>query len=280
MNYRHGYHAGNFADVLKHAVLACVAARLGRVAKPVLAIDTHAGAGLYDLQAPNALKTGEWREGIGRVLAAPHAPDILKPYIDIVKKANPDGDIRYYPGSPLILRDTLRPTDKIALYELRPEDAQALAALTKADKRIKARRADGWKAVGAEIRSADVRPLVLIDPPFESDADFDRSLDALSAARTRSDTACVMVWHPIKDEKPVAAFREKVKRGTTDALMTVELTVAPPAKGEKLTSSGLLILRPPRGLNEDLHAMLPWLKEKLAVADGAKAEWRWLIAPR
>lgn len=280
MNYRHGYHAGNFADVLKHAVLTCTALRLGRVAKPVLAIDTHAGAGLYDLQAPNALKTGEWREGVGRVMAAPQAPEVLKPYIDIVRKANAGGEIRYYPGSPLFLRDTLRATDKIALYEMRPEDAQALAALTKADKRIKARRADGWKAIGAEIRSADVRPLVLIDPPFESDADFDRSLDAVSAARTRSDTACVMVWHPVKDEKPVATFREKVKRGTTDALMTVELTVAPPAKGERLTSAALLILRPPRGLNEDLHVMLPWLKEKLAVADGADAAWRWLIAPR
>lgn len=280
MNYRHGYHAGNFADVLKHAVLACTALRLARVAKPVLAIDLHAGAGLYDLQAPNALKTGEWRDGIGRVLAQAQAPEVLKPYLDIVRGVNEKGELRHYPGSPLILRETLRPQDKIALYELRPEDEQALAALCKGDKRVRARRADGWKSLGSELKAPDVRPLVLIDPPFESDADFDRSLDALAAVRTRSPAATAIVWHPIKDEKPVAAFRDKVKRSTTDALLVAELAVAPPVKGERLTACGLLILRPPRGLNDDLFAMLPWLKEKLALADGANAGWRWLIAPR
>ncbi len=171
MNYRHAFHAGNFADVVKHAVLARILTHLRDKPQPFRVIDTHAGAGLYDLAGPDANRTGEWRAGIGRLTAArlvPPARDLLAPYLDAVAAFNRDGQLRRYPGSPLVALSLMRPQDRLIACELEPNAAAALTSNLRADKRAKAIAIDGFVAINAYVPPKERRGLVLIDPPFEA----------------------------------------------------------------------------------------------------------------
>ena len=187
MNYRHAFHAGNFADVHKHSVLARILVHLGQKPAAFRVIDTHAGAGRYDLSGPEPSRSGEWRHGIELVWQARHElPNaLLTPYLDAVAALNPDGRLRTYPGSPLVADSLLRSQDRLIACELEPQSAALLAATLRSDRRAKAVAIDGWTALGAYVPPKERRGIVLIDPPFEETADFGRLSKELAAAHRK-----------------------------------------------------------------------------------------------
>src|SRR3546814_577166 len=229
MNYRHAYHAGNFADVVKHAVLALAIARLKVKDAPFCVIDTHAGIGRYDLGAPAASKTGEYKTGIARLLARdPETlPDELRPYLAAVKALNggalKNGGLRWYPGSPRLVRSLLRRQDRLVALELHPEDAAALAALFERDPQVKVQQADGYGGLKALLPPRERRGLVLIDPPFEERGEFERLVQGLRQAYRRWATGHYVIWYPIKGRPPVAAFHDALKATGIERILTVEL---------------------------------------------------------
>ena len=205
MNYRHTFHAGNFADVVKHAVLALLIERLKAKATAFRVIDTHAGAGLYDLAGEQARRTDEWKGGIGRLLGKSPDPSLaalLSPYLSAVEAAQtlappgPDHSPRLYPGSPWIARHLLRPQDRLTAVELHPEDAASLSQLFAGDRQVKVIALDGWNALGAFVPPKERRGLVLIDPPFEERDEFDRLLAGLVKAHRRWPTGVYALWYP------------------------------------------------------------------------------------
>ena len=284
MNYRHIYHAGNFADVLKHAVLARVIAHLKQKSQPFRVIDTHAGAGLYDLGSPEAQKTGEWRDGIGRVLADTPPAEIsaiLAPYLDVVRAENGGGpDLTCYPGSPLIARRLMRRTDRLVANEAHPEDAARLKALFAGDPAVKTLALDGWTALKALLPPKERRGVVLIDPPFEEPGEFGRLVEALAAAHRRFATGTVLLWYPVKDPRAARAFCRDAAARAIPKLLSAELFVGTPRADGELAGSGLLILNPPFTLEAALARLLPYLARTLAKGSGAESRLSWLAGER
>jgi len=283
MNYRHVYHAGNFADVLKHAVLALVIEHLKLKDAPFRVIDTHAGTGLYDLASEEAQKTGEWRDGIGRILAAEPPAEIagiLAPYLDVVRAGNGAGGLLRYPGSPLIARRLLRPGDRLVANEAHPEDAARLAALFARDRAVKTLALDGWSALKALLPPRERRGVVLIDPPFEEPGEFHRMVDGLAAAHRRFATGTVILWYPIKDVRAVRAFSREAAALAIPKLLAAELFVATPYLDGELSGTGLLILNPPFTLEAKLAKLLPYLATTLKRGPGADSALVWLVGER
>jgi 23S rRNA (adenine2030-N6)-methyltransferase len=269
MNYRHAYHAGSFADVLKHAVLCRVLTHLRDKPAAFRVIDTHAGAGRYDLTGPEAGKTEEWRQGIGRLLRAELAPAIralLAPYLDAVAALNPGGGLAIYPGSPALAQALLRPQDRLTACELEPQAAAALARHLRGDPRARAVTIDGWTALTAYVPPKERRGLVLIDPPFEQPGEFSRLAQGLAAAHRKWPTGIYLLWYPIKDRAEVTAFSRRLTRLAIAKMLRVELVVAPPTDRDGLRGSGLIIVNPPWMLHDELQALLPALGRVLSDA--------------
>jgi 23S rRNA (adenine2030-N6)-methyltransferase len=265
MNYRHAFHAGNFADVVKHAVLARILVRLGEKPQPFRVIDTHAGAGLYDLTGPDATRTGEWRAGIGRLTGASLAAPVralLGPYLDAVAKVNPGGALRHYPGSPLIALGLMRPQDRLIACELEPAAAAALRSHLHADKRAKAIAIDGFMALNAYVPPKERRGLVLIDPPFEQPNEFERLGQCLIDAYRKWATGVYVAWYPRKDLSAVKTLINQIKRSGIAKALLADLDIGNDAT--RLTGTGLLIINPPWRLHEELASLLPALADALA----------------
>ncbi|MFZ0841057.1 MAG: 23S rRNA (adenine(2030)-N(6))-methyltransferase RlmJ [Xanthobacteraceae bacterium] len=265
MNYRHAFHAGNFADVVKHAVLARILVHLGEKPQPFRMIDTHAGAGLYDLAGPDASRTGEWRAGIGRLTAASLAAPVsalLAPYLDAVAKLNSGGELRHYPGSPLIALSLMRPQDRLIACELEPGAAAALRSHLHADKRAKAIAIDGFVALNAYVPPKERRGLVLIDPPFEQPNEFERLGQCLIDAQRKWSTGVYVAWYPRKDLSAVKTLINQIKRSGIAKVLLAELDVGNDAT--RLTGTGLLIINPPWRLDQELALLLPALADTLA----------------
>jgi len=286
MNYRHIYHAGNFADVVKHATLAMIIEHLRLKPTPFRIIDTHAGIGRYDLSAIEAEKTGEWRDGIGRLLADPmpvQIADILAPYLEAVAAENPGraptAPLTVYPGSPVIARNLMRLGDALVVNELHPEDYQLLLAAMDRDKQTKVLNLDGWSALKALLPPKERRGVVLIDPPFEEPGELARLIAALADAVRRFATGTIMLWYPIKDTRPVFAFRRELVERGFEKLLNVELLVKAP-NGDGLAGCGLAILNPPFQLKEKLDVLLPFLCDCFAQGPGAASDVRWLATER
>ncbi|MFA5949812.1 MAG: 23S rRNA (adenine(2030)-N(6))-methyltransferase RlmJ [Hyphomicrobium sp.] len=279
MNYRHVYHAGNFADVLKHAVLALVIEHLKLKPAPFRVVDTHAGIGLYDLTSEEAQKTAEWKDGIGRVLAAKRSPAVetaLAPYLAIVDEEHDGGaELARYPGSPLIARRLLREGDTLVVNEAHPADHETLQDLFHRDKQVKVLGLDGWTALKSLLPPKERRGLVLVDPPFEEPGEFQRMADGLDAAARRFATGTVMMWYPIKDQRAVDRFRRSVTALAIPKLYSIEVTIRAVRTTTELSGSGLLILNPPFTLPGKLDALLPFLAKTLARGQGAgfRADW-------
>jgi 23S rRNA (adenine2030-N6)-methyltransferase len=272
MNYRHAYHAGNFADVLKHAVLALVIAHLKRKPAPFRVIDTHAGAGVYDLTSRPATKTGEWREGIGRLMDAELPPDaarILAPYLDVVRALNGNGPLARYPGSPLVARHLLRAGDRLVVNELHPEDVIALKGLFARDSQVRVLQLDGWTALKSLLPPKERRGVVLVDPAYEAPGEIDRLVQGLKDATRRFATGTILLWYPIKDVKPVAALRRQVAELAVAKALAVELMVRAPDDAQRLNGAGLLVINAPFTLRDQLTALLPPLARLLAHGAGA-----------
>lgn len=283
MNYRHIYHAGNFADVLKHAVLALVVEHLKLKPQPFRVVDTHAGVGLYDLSGPEAQKTGEWRDGIGRLLSAPlpeSISDILRRYLDVVRAENGDLELSRYPGSPLIARRLMRDIDRLVANEAHPDDAGKLAAMFARDPAAKVLELDGWTMLKAVLPPKERRGVVLIDPPFEVPGEFQRMIEGLAAVHRRFATGTVMLWYPVKDQRASRAFHRDLAALAVPKLLVAELFVATPRAEGELTGTGLLILNPPFTLEPKLKLLLPFFAILLRRGSGAGFRLEWLTGER
>ncbi len=272
MNYRHAYHAGNFADVLKHAVLALVIEHLKLKPAPFRVIDTHAGTGLYDLAAEASLKTLEWQAGIGRVIDADLPADaaaVLAPYLAVVREVNGPGALKRYPGSPLITRRLMRAADRLVVNELHPEDHAELAKLFARDTETKVLSLDAWIALKSLLPPKERRGVVLVDPAFEEEGELDRLVEGLQEAVRRFATGTFLLWYPIKDVKAVAAFRRKVAALELPKVLAVELMIRGAEDSQRLNGAGLIVANAPYTLAGKLNVLLPELVRLLAQGEGA-----------
>lgn len=263
MNYRHAFHAGNPADCLKHALLVWILDALGRKSAPFFVLDTHAGAGLYELIEGDAARTGEWREGIARLLNEP--PAALARYVSLVQQTTGSGF--RYPGSPLLVRETLRPDDRLACCELHPEDARALRRLFRGDEQVGVHLRDGYESVRALLPPAARRGLVLIDPPYEAPGEFDRVAAALRDGASRFDHGVYAAWYPIKHRSPVTAFHEQVRLSGLRDIVAAELWLRAPTDPARLNGSGLLVRNPPHGFEQAADDILRALLGRLGAGE-------------
>jgi 23S rRNA (adenine2030-N6)-methyltransferase len=277
MNYRHAFHAGNFADVVKHAVLARILVHLCGKPAAFRVIDTHAGAGLYDLTGDEASRSPEWRDGIARLLSAPLAEPVRKllaPYLDVVGQLNSAEKLTCYPGSPAIVRAFLRPQDRLVACELEPNAAAALARNLDRDRRLKVIPIDGWTALNAYVPPPERRGLVLVDPPYENEDEFARLAHGLEAAHRKWANGIVMVWYPIKDRSAPDALARRLRRAGIPKLLRTEINVAASRDDNRLRGCGLVIVNPPWTLASDLAVLLPPLTAILSGGSGQhRTEW-------
>lgn len=286
MNYRHAYHAGNFADVLKHATLALIIEHLKAKPTPFRVIDTHAGRGLYDLQSVEAGKTGEWSDGIGRLLAEPLPPAVehlFAPYLSAVDACNGGADAKRlvrYPGSPAIVHHLMRDCDKLVASELHPIESIALSQHFAQDRRVKVLELDGWVVLKANLPPPERRGVIVVDPPFEEPGEFHRMVLALDDARRRFETGIMMMWYPIKDDREVGRFRQDIAMpGKYERILDVELMVKSP-DGHGLPGCGLVIKNPPFELDLKLSKIAGFLAERLGRCRGAASSVSWLAPER
>ena len=262
MNYRHAFHAGSFADVLKHAVLGRILHYLREKPAAFRVIDTHAGEGIYDLTGPEASRGGEWHEGIERLMAAPleaALAGLLAPYLDVIGALNERGRLNIYPGSPALARAWLRPQDRLIACEIEPNAERQLATRLRGDPRIKTLAIDGWTALSAYVPPPERRGLVLVDPPFEEDGDFHALSRGLAVAHRKWASGIYMLWYPIKGRPEPDALAKRLRRAGTPKMLRVELTVAPLSDPTRLNGCGLILVNPPWRLENELSALLPAL---------------------
>ncbi|MBL0371279.1 23S rRNA (adenine(2030)-N(6))-methyltransferase RlmJ [Rhizobium sp. KVB221] len=279
MNYRHIYHAGNFADVLKHAVLARLVEYLKQKDKAFRVLDTHAGIGLYDLSSEEAQKTGEWLDGIGRLIDEPlpaNVASLLAPYLDAIKALNPDGGLTYYPGSPKLARGLLRLQDRLSLMELHPADFEELHRNFDGDFQTRATHLDGWLAMNAHLPPKEKRGLILVDPPFELEGEYRRMVDNFAKAYRKFPTGVYCLWYPLKNGAPIREFHNAFAELEIPKILCAELSVKGDRDSTGLSGSGLIIVNPPYTLKGELEILLPFLEEKLAQDRFANTRCFWI----
>ncbi|MFN4283396.1 MAG: 23S rRNA (adenine(2030)-N(6))-methyltransferase RlmJ [Alphaproteobacteria bacterium] len=282
MNYRHIYHAGNFADVFKHIALCRILAHLTAKDAPLFLLDTHAGIGRYDLQAEEALKTGEAAGGIQRLLAEPEPPPLLAEYLAAISDMNPGPGplaerLRFYPGSPRFLRAGMRGTDRLAACELHPEDAKTLAREFAGDRLTRVEPMDGYLALKALLPPAERRGLVVVDPPFERRDEFDLLAKGMIAAYRRFATGVYALWYPVKGRRPVDAFHADLAASGTRKILVAELMIRGGDDPERFNGCGLVLVNPPWKLDEELRALLPYLARVLRADPLSAAPLRWRV---
>lgn len=276
MNYRHAYHAGNFADVFKHVALIRLLDHLRRKDKPFCYVDTHAGRGCYDLTGDAARRTGEAAAGIVRLCEADDLPAALSAYVAYVGSLQAGGaeaPIRRYPGSPLIARDWMRPQDRAVLSELHPEEVAALRALFRDDARVAVHAMDGYQALKAFLPPTPRRGLVLVDPAFESLNEFQAMAQALKTAHHRWPQGIYALWYPITQRAPVHPFYRALEKSGVRNILRAELRVAGDTDAG-MNGCGLVIVNPPWQFDRELTEWLPELARRLAAAPGVG---RWCV---
>jgi 23S rRNA (adenine2030-N6)-methyltransferase len=275
MNYRHAFHAGNFADVFKHVVLTYCLQHLVAKPAPFRVIDTHAGIGRYDIAGSEAGRTLEWADGIGRLIGvdAPPAPAAveaaLAPYLDVVRAANSDGRLSVYPGSPMLALAALRSDDRLIANELHPEDRAALAALFKGEARVTVMGLDGWTAVKSLLPPKERRGLLFVDPPFEAPGEFERMARAVAEARKRFASGTMIFWYPLKHPADAEPFFRAVAKSALEKWLRAELLVRAPVDPSLLNGCGVYVVNPPWTLAQRLETVGPFLADRLAKGPGA-----------
>jgi len=271
MNYRHAFHAGGFADVIKHIVLVRILTYLQDKQAPFRIIDTHAGAGLYDLTCEEARRGGEWLTGIARVMQArfsESAEPLLRPYLDIVRAFNTQRDLTAYPGSPLIARALLRPQDRLTACEVDPKARKGLIDALRRDTQARVVDLDGWLALPAFVPPKERRGLVVIDPSFEQKNEFERLATGFTGAFAKWPTGSYLLWYPVKSRRATEALARDVAAAvgagpSPGKCLRLEFSVAPQEAGAALASAGLLMVNPPYTLAGELKAILPELEKPL-----------------
>ena len=278
MNYRHGYHAGNFADVFKHLLLVRLLRALQRKDKAFAYIETHAGGGRYDLAAAVARGAHEYREGIGRLWDAPReAGEDFEAFFAAVRAVNRGQALRLYPGSPRIARFLLRPQDRMRVCEVLPEECARLRAEFAGDAQVTVRCGDGYAALAAWLPPPERRGLVLIDPPYERADEWQQARDALLAAAKRWPQGIYALWYPLKAGAPVARLRQSLVRSGLRKLLCVEMHVWPADTPFRLNGCGMLLHNPPWRFDAGLEARLAELAERLRQGPQAGARVEWLV---
>jgi 23S rRNA (adenine2030-N6)-methyltransferase len=280
MNYRHAFHAGNFADVLKHAVLARILVHLAQKPAAFRVIDTHAGIGRYDLAGPLAERTGEWRDGIGRLEAHPLAGEaaaLLEPYLQAVRETRAFHGPTAYPGSPLIAAALTRAQDRLVFVEKHPEDVRRLTKTLDGDKRAKVIELDGWTALNAYVPPVEKRGLVLIDPPFEEPGEYERLAERLAKAWAKWRTGTYVAWFPVKDIRERDAFYEAVRDSGVAKVLRLEMLREPANDPTVLAGSGLLVVNPPWTLAAEMEKLGPPLSRLLARKGDGLFRCDWLV---
>jgi 23S rRNA (adenine2030-N6)-methyltransferase len=271
MNYRHAFHAGSFADVLKHAVLTRALLHLDEKEAAFRVIDTHAGTGRYDLHGAEAKRTGEWHGGIGKLFDDPPDGDagaLLAPYLALVRAENAEGRLRYYPGSPLIARALCRPQDRMIFCEREPGARKVLAATLGRDPRAKISELDGWTGLKALLPPPERRGLVLVDPPFEEPDELERLLEGLAEAHRRFAGGTYLLWYAIKEPRETESFGRRVARLGIPKILRLELAVDAPRPDAPLAGCGLIAVNPPWTLEGEMKVLLPALADRLGRAGG------------
>ncbi|MBI4725504.1 MAG: 23S rRNA (adenine(2030)-N(6))-methyltransferase RlmJ [Rhodomicrobium sp.] len=273
MNYRHAYHAGNFADVLKHIVLVLCLDYLQRKAGPLCIVDAHGGAGLYDLDSEEAVKTGEAERGIGALAGRTDAPPDLRLYLDPVKRGL---EARQYPGSPLLISRSLRPQDRLITSELHTPSFESLEAVLKPYKNARAMNMDAYECIRAHIPPKERRGLVLIDPPFERKDEFEILARQMKEWKKRWETGVYLLWYPIKAHLPVDALKEAARALALPRTWCAEILIQPRNQAETLNGCGLIVFNAPYTVPERAGALLPYLKEAMNLHETASA---WVVPP-
>lgn len=258
MNYRHAFHAGNFADCFKHALLLVLLDAMQRKQKPFLVLDTHAGAGRYDLGSGPAARTGEWRDGIGKLLEA--SPPALSHYLSLIEQ------LGLYPGSPVIAATLIRPDDRLIACELHTQDAPSLKAELAAVKNAAVHQRDGYTALRAFLPPPEKRALILIDPPFEHPDEFSTLTKNLASAYEKFKSGCYVVWYPIKHRAPVRNFFETLKLTPIRDVIAAEFLLRESLNPARLNGCGLLIINPPFGFEAEAEPILQAFKNTLGEA--------------
>lgn len=274
LSYRHAFHAGLHADVFKHWVLTLLVRSLLRKEKPFFFLDTHAGAGRYHLASAMARKNREYETGIGRLWKTVDPPETVREYLTAVRTTNPGRDLKWYPGSPRIVRPFLRPGDRMVLCELHPADVRLLAAEFAGDRQVKVESLDGYQAIKALLPPIERRGLVHIDPAYELKDERKRLLEAVQEGYRRWATGIFALWYPIQDRATANDFLRRFRHLGIPKVLLAELTVLP-EEPFRLNGSGMLVINPPWHLDEQLNGALPWLWEKLSMEGkgGWRVEW-------
>lgn len=279
MNYRHSFHAGNFADVLKHVTLARILDYLKRKDKPFRVIDTHAGTGLYDLSGDESARTGEWLSGIGKIesvkLESP-VEALLAPYLEAVESARAISGDNLYPGSPWITRHLLRRVDRLTAIELHPQDFERLKELFAGDVQVRTIHIDGWLSLGAHVPPKEKRGLILVDPPFEQPGEFERLLRGAVKAHKRWPGGIQALWYPIKDRKAVQEFRKGLAESGIPKILDLNLMIRGAGEVPTLDGCGMAIINPPFVLEEEMRIVLPAIMQLMREDNGASWSAEWL----
>lgn len=260
MNYRHIYHAGNFADVIKHLVLVLCLDYLKRKDNPFCVIDAHGGCGLYDLSSEQAQKTGEWMDGIGHLDDFKNPPADLALYLNLIKK---DRKIGKYPGSPLITGRMLRPSDRLIANELHPDDQKTLRMVMGPKKNVRVTRLDAYECIRANIPPVERRGLVLIDPPFEKKDEFDTLIRQMTEWKKRWPTAIYLLWYPIKAHLPVRELKQAAASLGLPDTWAIDILKYPADQPDTFNGSGLILFNAPYQLPERVEALLPLLQARM-----------------
>ncbi|MFM2477840.1 23S rRNA (adenine(2030)-N(6))-methyltransferase RlmJ [Celerinatantimonas sp. MCCC 1A17872] len=264
LSYRHSFHAGNYADVLKHFTLQRIFSYLVKKEKPIHYIDSHAGAGGYALHSPEAEKTGEYIKGIMRLAQRDDRPELLDEYLALVKQFHYQKDnLRHYPGSPWIAAHSLREQDRLFLYELHPSDHKQLLTQTRKDKRVQVKLGDGFKGALAHLPPISRRGLLLIDPPYEIKSDYQKVVKLIVEAHKRFATGCIALWYPVVERGWVNELETAIKATGIANSVLFELSQSADRSGYGMTASGMIVINPPWTLKSELDSVLPYLADVL-----------------
>lgn len=277
LSYRHSFHAGNHADVLKHTVQSLIITALKEKEKPFLYLDTHAGAGRYQLSGEHAERTGEYLDGIAKIWQRDDIPAELEPYMQAVHTYNHNGRLRYYPGSPLIARQLLREQDKLHLTELHPSDFPLLRNEFQKDSRTKVLRDDGYQQLKSQLPPLSRRGFVLIDPPYELKTDYQAVVKGIQEGHKRFGTGVFALWYPVVLRQHIKRMLKELEATGIRNILQIELAVLPDSDRYGMTASGMIVINPPWKLEQQMQNVLPWLHSKLVPAGTGHTLVNWVV---
>ncbi|WP_411706439.1 23S rRNA (adenine(2030)-N(6))-methyltransferase RlmJ [Edaphovirga cremea] len=277
LSYRHSFHAGNHADVLKHTVLSLIIESLKEKDKPLLYLDTHAGAGRYQLSGEHAERTGEYLEGIAQIWQRDDVPEELNAYMSVVKYFNRNESLRYYPGSPLIARQLLREYDKLHMTELHSSDYPLLRNEFLKDDRSKVLRADGYQQLKSQLPPLSRRGLVLIDPPYELKTDYQDVVKGIQEGHKRFATGTYALWYPVVLRQQIKKMLRELEATGIRRILQIELGVRPDSDQRGMTASGMIVINPPWKLEQQMNNVLPWLHKVLVPSGKGHTLVKWVV---